>query len=280
ESLKAASGEFTRVSWARLFVFHPWFPVFDLGVNEYGSFGIQDSVVGLSPDPELKTKPEFTWQPVETLPTRHSKAVVPGALLILLYLALGALTVVGPYLGLEWLFQRDRALAERALLDTELAILDNQLESAENMLNSWNPGSISWYGGYENTIYDTRKRELATWVKIRRATASAEDVSGLYSGSPADLIKAEHLVRTGNASDAVTLYGGLMTYEGEHWRLFPSLMDSIRWLLKKGDVSSATALAHRCLAHLPEWKRQDPTTEEFRLFLNFCKENPPPAEAH
>lgn len=279
ESFTPATGEFTRVTRVHLWTYHPWFPAIELGVNEYGVLGLQNDVIGLTPDSGVEETPFGQLEEIGTGRARHSKGRVPTALLGLVYLFLSSLPVIGPYLLLEGLFQRDLYRVEMTLLEAEVAVLDSNLDRADNLLKTLNPGSIRWYGGYKNAMFETRKDQVQTWVKVRKGTATAEDVARLYSGMPADIIKAEHLVRAGSASEAVHLYTTYLSYEGEYWRVFPSLMTSVRFLLQHPEQGDARSLAHHCLLRIPEWKRQSPTTEEFRLFLAFCRENPLPAES-
>lgn len=284
DSLKPSSGQFTRVTRVHLHVFHPWFPSLDLGASEYGVICLQDQIIGLTPDAEgveLQTSP---LEQVEQLPTRHSHTRVPGFLLGIVYLLLTAVPVVLPYLTVEWKFQRDLAILELMIIDTQLDLLSGRLDRAATFETVWNPGSVAWYGGYENVSYEMKKNELAVWIKVRSGTAAPDDLSRLYQGAPADLIKAEYFVQTGRASEAAELYAPYFQYEGEYWRLFPSLMYSIRLLQKTKGIEAASLLAHQCLARVPDWKRQNlqsqsPANIEQETFLRFWQENPPTAES-
>ena len=278
-SLKPGAGQFSRVTWARLRVFHRWVPAFEALVNERGTFFFQNDIVGLIPDAENDSFEAALSEKIDVLPTRHSQSPLSNRALVLLCLILSTLPVIGPYLFLEWKFQRDRYIAESGMLDTQIAILNDNLDLADNILKETTPGSIAWYGGFENMVFETAKDILHTWVKVRRDKASAAEASRLRFSVLADIVKAEHFIRTGNASEAIPLYTAYLTYEGEYWRLFPSLMTSVRFLLKNAGTTAASIFAHQCLAKLPDWKRQNPANEDFRLFLTFCQENPPPAES-
>lgn len=278
-SLKPGAGHFSRVTWARLRVFHRWVPAFEALVNERGTFFFQNDILGLTPDDGNDSVEAALSEKIEVIPTRHSQSPLPNPALILLCLFLCTLPIVVPYLLLEGKFQRDRYVAESQMLDTQIAVLNDNLDLADNILKDLTPGSIAWYGGFENTVFEIDKDILQTWVQVRRDKASAAVAFRPRSGTLPDIVKAEYLVRTGNASAAIPLYTSYLTYEGEYWRLFPSLMTSVRFLLKNSGTTAASIFAHQCLARLPDWKRQNPTNEDFRLFLTFCQENPPPAEA-